>query len=194
MSIGKITYVQRGTIKPHDDRKDSQKLSAAVSFDYMGSAEFEYGALPTSLRWIENNAGAFNPVLCIETIRDIDDKPLYVFTPHNKEWPCDGKDFKEKYLSYGEFWQQYLPQLQNLAAGNYKEFLKENTRFSIQERKLTDYQKTPIERRTNFWWDIRNHTMWSFNKNFMTEKLFRHLQNSWMEMSIKRKEYAANKE
>ena len=38
--------IQRGTFKNGDDRKG---IDSIVSFDYMGSSEFEFGALPESL-------------------------------------------------------------------------------------------------------------------------------------------------
>ena len=46
------TYIQRG--KFHD--KDYKiGIDSIITFDYMGSAEFEYGALPKSLKKIRNN-------------------------------------------------------------------------------------------------------------------------------------------
>lgn len=46
------TYIQRGKFK---DRDYKIGIDSIITFDYMGSAEFEYGALPNSLKKIRNN-------------------------------------------------------------------------------------------------------------------------------------------
>ncbi len=52
--VKKPYLIQRCQIKqPIANRKS--RLSEAVEFDYMGSAEFEWGAIPESLRRIDSN-------------------------------------------------------------------------------------------------------------------------------------------
>lgn len=52
-----IYLVQRATIKV-PLAFDKSTLTDSVRFDYMGSSEFEYGALPASLRRLQSNQKA----------------------------------------------------------------------------------------------------------------------------------------
>ena len=53
-----ILYIQRGTIRKNKDT-NKEGLDAFVKFDYMGSAEFEFGALPKSLRRVRSEKQKF---------------------------------------------------------------------------------------------------------------------------------------
>lgn len=48
--------VQRCSVKPHVKVYENQKVSEYFELDYMGSAEFEFGAIPKSIRKMANKA------------------------------------------------------------------------------------------------------------------------------------------
>ncbi len=55
-----IYLVQRGTINRPLSQYTDVRISEAIDLDYMGSSEFEFGALPKSLRAFEAEADALN--------------------------------------------------------------------------------------------------------------------------------------
>lgn len=134
-----IYLVQRGTINRPIAEYRGQRISQAVDFDYMGSAEFEFGALPKSLRAIEANT----------------DRATLRVVPEIKSGASSLRVFSV--MSDKEF-AEYLPKLIDLRAGK-KTHTKEYTAFNADY--TSEYSKT------DFWWDIENHTMFSFDKHFM---------------------------
>ena len=136
--------IQRGTIeRPLDNYKDV-RLSKAVDLDYMGSAEFEFGALPKSFRAME--AMADNAKLTVMTVPkgDTNQNTLFVFHFFNDEEL--------------EQYKGYLIELRNSARPK---------SFSLKERTSFNIERSKYEQKIDFWWDIRNHVMWSFDKDFM---------------------------
>jgi len=123
---------------------ETTRLSNAVSFDYMGSAEFEFGALPESLRRIEAQQKKGTALLDLaESMRD-GDRPLRL---HHG-------------LSAEEL-SEYIETLRQLRDGPFGTVrLKERSEFAIAER-------TGTFRRADFWWDLTNDVMFSFHKEFM---------------------------
>ncbi len=161
-------------------------LSQAVSMDYMGAAEFEFGALPKSLRFMDNNVGAFQ-VVEVPEIRNAKEKPLFVWAPSVAECPIDPGfqagtydwESKTEATNYAEFWEQYRRQLIRLRAGELERDLHEASHFNVQRtdpNHASQYFSQPPS--TDFWWDIENHVMWSFHEHFMKKELLRRLQNS----------------
>jgi hypothetical protein len=140
--------VQRGNISKL--APEETRLTKAVDLDYMGSAEFEFGALPKSLRALQSGTRTLRIVSDIKQ----DDVPLRVLSAFNEE-------------EFGE----YIPYLHELRAD--KICLKEWLRFS-PDRIKDEYAE-------NFWWDIENHVMWSFHKQFMN-RLENYLQASFAYM------------
>jgi hypothetical protein len=153
--IQKVTepwLIQRAEIqKPLADPKEAT-LTKSLSLDYMGSAEFEFGALPASLRRMRAS-GSLQTRL-VKSIRQ-GDSPLRVFS----------------YLD-DETFPQYARILSDLRHGDPR--LKEVSRFSL------DYPQDGLK--TDFWWDIENDVIWSFDKNYMS-RLPRYLENSFSVMS-----------
>lgn len=121
-------------------KKDTKRLSEAVNFDYMGSAEFEFGALPRSFRRIEKNLALFTK-RTVSTIAQ-GDAPLQVWS----------------YLSDSQF-AEYTEWLLSLRETSQID-TKESTRFGINQ----SYRRYI---NTNFWWDIENDVMFGFHKIFM---------------------------
>ena len=129
--------IQRGNInKPL--AAPNVRLSDAVNLDYMGSSEFEFGALAKSLRAFQGLT------LKVRIVPDIveNDVPLRVLSMLSDE------EFEE--------YVQYLLSLRNEKSG----------KIHLQERSEFD-PSTRSNHTIDFWWDIQNHVMWSFHKPFM---------------------------
>lgn len=135
--------IQRGTVASNL-RPANVRLSEAVDFDYMGSAEFEFGALPKSFRRIEANADSF-------VMRKVPE--ITKGTADLRVW---------SYLSDEEF-EEYKTYLIRLRYPTPKTEIrtKETTRFNA------DYHAYNPIFETNFWWDVDNDVMFGFKKNFM---------------------------
>ena len=131
--------IQRAKIqRPLGDFRNL-RLSQAVSFDYMGSAEFEFGALPKSFRAIEKGMEKATTRVVFEIMDG--EGPLRVFSMFNDS------EFAE-----------YLEQLLKLRTDKLR--LKERSEFEPLNYRGEKYP-------TDFWWDVENHAMFSFDKNFM---------------------------
>jgi hypothetical protein len=141
----------------------TERLSKAVQFDYMGSSEFEFGALPKSFRRLQKNKDAWR-VRRVATISDgTTDSFLRVFSA----------------LSDDEFveYEAFLYKLRNGSFGSVQ--LKERSEFSLEERAPpAPILPVPGRRRrkvvnpyvrvyADFWWDIDTDVMFSFHKIFM---------------------------
>ena len=149
-----IFLVQRAAIKRPLSHYTDTRLSQAVDFDYMGSAEFEFGALPKSFRAIETEADALNLRVVPEIV-----KATSLERKANK-LHITGSSLRVVSLLTDAQWAEYLPYL--LEIRQEKRRLKEQARFS------PTYDLNPGYSKTDFWWDIQNHVMWSFDKNFMS--------------------------
>jgi hypothetical protein len=133
-------FIQRGTINRHILNKNIG-LDDAVTLDYMGSAEFEYGALPESLIRISKAKDNW----IVRKIPEIlhGESPLLIWSALSDE------DF----IKYG----QYLIELR-----------KPDSRIRTFE--YTEFEESsPILKyfSSDFWWDIKNDTMFAFNEVFM---------------------------
>jgi hypothetical protein len=133
-------------------------LSKAVNFDYMGSSEFEFGALPASLRELQAEQ-EFLKLEINDDIRDEQDRPLIVL-----------------HTVSTENWKKYRSVLLLLREGKYQ--TKEITKFEADN---------PFKFiKSDFWWDVNNSIMWSFDSKFMTH-LVNILKNSWIYMDSMKK-------
>lgn len=133
----------------------SETLSNSVALDYMGSAEFEFGALPTSLRAFRSRKGDLK-VRLVKGITE-GESPLRVLS----------------YFDDGQF-AEYESYLSLLRYDNPR--LKELSYFSVNHKSFQDSKYLP-----DFWWDIVNNVMWSFDKNYMN-RLIDHLEASFAVM------------
>ena len=151
--------IQRATIN-HPLAAHETKLSDSVNFDYMGSAEFEFGALPKSLRRLQEMKGAL-------TQRKVDrivdgERSLRIVSA----------------LTDAEF-EEYVGYLVQLRTGKPTSIrTKEMTYFDIALMSRFAERRNPA---TDFWWDIQNNVMFSFDKLFMN-RLVAHLEASWAYM------------
>lgn len=144
--------IQRGKInRPMTDGR----FSEMVDLDYMGSAEFEFGALPKSLRALQANVDSIS-VTVEPRIQGDNGENLRILHTF-------GPDEYEEYLAY----------LLKLREGTLH--TKESTWFD------KEHPKRFASLRCDVWWDIDNHVMWTFDKNFM-KRLPDALVASWKYM------------
>lgn len=142
-----IRLVQRGVIRrPLGDFRGA-RISEAIGMDYMGSAEFEWGALPKSIKAFENNIDRVKMTLIPLDLPGAGDKMLRVLHMMDEE------DLAQFTVNLQQLW--YMDD------GAHRR-LKESLQFSYKEHR---YNGKPYD--TDFWWDIENHAMWSFDKSFM---------------------------
>lgn len=123
------------------------RLSKAVKFDYMGSAEFEWGALPESFRKIEQHADNFIWRF-VPGINDENGNALQVWSYFNN-------------VEFAEY-EVYLKQMRNPSSieSGKRIQLKEHSGFENGASKFRSEN-------TDFWWDIENNVMFGFDPKFM---------------------------
>jgi len=176
----KMWLIQRAKIR-RPLAESNERIGSAVNLDYMGSAEFEFGALPKSLRALQA-CDALIKLRTLNHIKDNQDRSLRVLSF------LDDKQFVE-----------YNSLLIDLRADKVR--LKEWSKFAPEDRYETmpDYVKTPQQKKVwekqkaerelwkpDFWWDIDNHTMFSFDKEFMA-RIHDYLASSWAYMDEQKK-------
>lgn len=152
--------IQSGSIRRPLGKYDGQKLTHAVSLDYMGSAEFEWGAPAMSLRRVQAQF------------------------QHYKQFK-----FERHVVSCGEYYYvlrvfgnfdseaqaaQYEQWLIEVAQD--KIMLKDSCGFE-ERRRQPSFPKLEKPGQ-DFWWDIRNDVFFSFDKNFMN-RMERYLKASF---------------
>lgn len=119
-------------------------IDDVVRFDYMGSAEFEFGALPKSLKRMTSNADKLSVYEFIHCVSGITKAPLYI-------------------ISIGEIDDDYLEHILSMAKGELR--LKEASNFN-DAVKGVDFLGEPINKDSwsscDVWWDIENDIMWAF--------------------------------
>lgn len=123
------------------------RLSQVVDLDYMGSSEFEFGALPKSFREMQLLQHSWT-VRNVPGITDENGTELKVFSGLNDE------QFAE-----------YVEQLLRLRYG------KPGSEAYIHTKESTHFMKDfkPFgSRPANVWWDIENHVIFSFLDVFMS--------------------------
>jgi len=128
--------IQRGTFQR---RENKIGIDHIISFDYMGSAEFEFGALPESFERIMVDNASYE--LFITDIKNSNNVPLMV------------------YCKTGEK-EDVLRIIRKLSTNSIR--LKEYITFQYRIKKSEYPWNKPKE---NFWWDIDNDFMFFFPAN-----------------------------
>ncbi len=157
-------HIQRGEIQTPLASEDT-RLSQAVSFEYMGSAEFEFGALPASFRRIEAKADNWKCRI-VDEIKE-GDTPLRVWSAFTDE----------EFAQYVDYLKVLRASTKDRAVKRF--YTKEAVRFEI------DYDHGNYSR-TNFWWDIDNDVMFGFKKEFM-KRVGHYVASSLKYMNEKKK-------
>jgi len=124
---------------------EGRSIDDLFSMDYMGSSEFEWGALPESLKRICRNIDAyelFTPLVNGQQIHDFRGFPLVLIAP------------RELHEEYGDF----LVSLVGGAAGHLKEpsYITNNVSGKEWNGKALSYGKVDA------WWDIENDVFFAF--------------------------------
>ena len=126
----RVRLVQSGCFKDNInllDEKDINGLDDIISFDYMGSAEFEWGSLPRSLRRMTLNKD-FYKVFTFNQYKDKNGYSLKVYAP-----------------------KLYLKNVQNII-----DRLVVNGEGLQEDCTLHKYIADSLKCKSNFWWDIEN--------------------------------------
>lgn len=138
MNTYTMYLVQRGDFKERSEKTGIDKI---ITWDYMGSAEFEWGALPKAYRYITENYSKYG--MYIENdMANANGVPLCIFCKES----------------------EYAVVKATLDAYRKKPYgLKEFISFK-REYKVPD--EHPVPRydviRDHFWFDIEHHFMWFF--------------------------------
>jgi hypothetical protein len=176
LSVKNPWLIQRARIAKSP--RPGATLSESVRLDYMGSSEFEFGALPTSHRSM--HAASFRFDIRPLDIHNFKGEPLLVAGALNVE---DVPSYQEiwKTLTSAEYserstkervevWPHMVPPPAKIAMPSH---MKRSSR--LEKDRYIEEQKTP---RTDFWWDLDNGLMLSFNADYM-RKLPGYLEASW---------------
>ncbi len=155
----KLYLIQRGTINRPLGEHKGLKLSAAVDLDYMGSSEFEFGALPASFASMFIHRDGYKLKKTERITKQVGEHQFALRVYHNME----EKDFND-----------YVEQLVHLRNGTGNLYLKERTYFELGSTFFGKF---------DFWWDIENHVIFSFDKHFMN-RLPSHLKASFTVMEF----------
>lgn len=119
-------------------------IDDVMRFDYMGSAEFEFGALPKSLKRMTSSADKLSVYEFIHCVSGTTKKPLYV-------------------ISVGEVHDDYLEHILLMSKGELR--LKECSHFD-DAIKGVNFHGEPITKNSwdhcDVWWDIENDIMFAF--------------------------------
>lgn len=143
--------VQLARIRDQEDYPE-QMLSQTLSLEYMGAAEFEFGAIPKAYREIAKRFDHYT----LSSVQ-VDDSGQTLFVAHyfNEE------DF-QKYVEYLRILRDPKRE-REISTKEPVRFLDPTTDkwYRPSSDPETGYY------RNNFWWDIKNQVMWSFNEEFM---------------------------
>lgn len=142
--------IQIGKIRRPMGKFHNATLTEAVELEYMGAAEFEWGALPLSLRRVQAQLSLYHIIKCEE---------LFATS-------AEGKTFVMRMFANfdtEEQERQYRDWILEIVNGT--RYTKEWTCLQRSERP----NGTGLPKRgTDFWWDIRNDIFMSFDKLFMS--------------------------
>lgn len=179
--------IQRGRIRkqvpPH------ARLSDAVGFDYMGASEFEYGALPDSLRVLAARAAAHPAVLALSVLdglADRDGRPLLCIGLH----PGQAAEYQTLLLGVigGRVATKERADFEDMVSPveqlpSWHALRREPPRGFKRGEKRAAWESQRASWLTTLWWDITNSVFCSFETDFM-EGLPAALRRSWGHMGI----------
>ena len=135
-----VKFVQSGHFKRDIDSLDKKQINGIddiVSLDYMGSAEFEWGTLPRSLRRMTINKD-FYKVFVFNQYKDENGNSLKVYAPH-------------------VFFKNVQSIVDRLAVNGYglQEYCSLHRHIQSEDKDDKD-RYFGYKDHSNFWWDIEN--------------------------------------
>ena len=128
----KTTLIQRAKFENRDFKKG---IDSIVHFDYMGSSEFEWGALPTALKILTKSADKLITIQ-YDILKDIYDNNIWIIALNEKD-----ADEYSKYIK-----DIYDEKIRLKECPYLKEYMINKDSNSL----------------TNAWWDIDNNVMFTF--------------------------------
>jgi hypothetical protein len=141
--------IQRMEFKsPQDRRQPDVSFDGLLEMDYMGSAEFEFGSLPTALKQLTRNHAKLVIEVADEECFDEDGESLMLIgTPEAvEEYQLNMKDLYDN-----------------------KTRLKEGTYLNIEMRSGDRVHVRRSWARVSAWWDINNHVIFCFGLRNATD-------------------------
>jgi len=178
LSIPKNPWlIQSGCINRPLGKFRGVKLSEAVNLDYMGSSYFESGAMGKSLRRIERQFENFNRLRLLLKVPRVDATAL----DHLPTELVDGEETRSAVLTVCTYWnkpddlKRLQANLESMFSGEAR--LEERCGFSRDE--MIRAKRFGFTHRPDFWWDLENDSMWTFDKRFAWNGLKPILQKSF---------------
>ncbi len=136
----RVRLVQSGHFRNNVDsinKKEITGIDDIIYFDYMGSAEFDFGTLPRSLRRMTINKD-FYKVFVFNQYKDENGNPLKVYAPHVSF--KNVQKIVDRLVVDGYGLQEYCSLHRHVQK---PEKTEEDTRFNYKDDR-------------DFWWDIEN--------------------------------------
>lgn len=163
MSFTPPYLIQRCTFRPTTE--PDSKVSTQFLLDYMGSAEFEFGSVPQSIRAIGKAMSRGGMTIHETNIVNRRGQPLCVFCPNDiqdalTQWLSERATASEMDCDYSR--------------------LKESMQF------WRWFHGTADRCFVNFWWAIDIHAAWGFDKSSV-ERFSRAIQASVSFMDARKK-------
>lgn len=134
--------IQRMKFKKNPAKNCS--FGGLLQMDYMGSAEFEFGALPKSLRVIRDNIGRYE-IIVVEDVANKNSENLCFISPEN-------------------IIDQYRPHIISMVEGKWrgKECLKLRPHITGKSDLFSDKPASQYDLESEAWWDIENNVIFTF--------------------------------
>lgn len=170
--------IQRGKINTQYNVLD--RISNAVKMDYMGSAEFEYGALPKSLRSMQENKDKM--IFYTSDLINKKNEHLIVYGNIDQDNFNHYIDYIKKAANFDFRLKESIGMDEQINGFDVNEphFYPINIKTKTKKQEYLTAKESKI---TDFWWDIENGLIMSFNKDFM-DKIPCILQSSWNYMDL----------
>jgi len=169
--------IQRCQINKHPFAKNPDiglTIDSVLNYEYMGSSEFEFGILSKSLKeLIEHFKAGKVQMITLDNFVDRDMNSLVIFgcfpegTPEEnaqryQEFLRDIVEYKVRTKEIVDLEKSLKPRLTRKAMDD-----REVKYVRSKRMKMQDYIEKENEIRTDFWWDLNNNIMFSFNHEFM---------------------------
>ncbi len=128
-----------------EDPPNDFSFDGLLQMDYMGSAEFEFGALPQSLKIMCKNIDDYNMIMLKEYINQSNQRLCLI--AH--------KDIIDEYIPFIELFKED------------KIYTKERLEFQVHitGKDLFNRPAKQSDLKIKAWWDIENHVIFTFGKS-----------------------------
>ncbi len=173
--------IQTGIIEPESGTGIDADFFQAIKLNYMGRAEFEFGAHSESLARLYYSNDAVK-LFSSSILSDVSGRPLLLLGNFDRHF-SHMSDMEAASISLEQRISQYMEGVKDIATGkirtgSFSNFSAQTEPFepivprSVRNRlNKADLEAYVIEQRalprTNFWWDIANDVMMSFEPDFM---------------------------